>query len=97
MDEYILCAAIHYEVPGHYIHQPENIQKGFVICGWRHHNCIAIQNILNLDRLPQYTQGFLTNTNRFLSREEALVVARAAEQVGGTTHHRTKLFSEDLY
>lgn len=45
-------------------------------------------------------QGFIDNEGTFLSREEALVVAKAAGQINQfrkKTFPETKLFSEDLY
>jgi hypothetical protein len=39
-------------------------------------------------------QGFLTNTDRFVSREEA---AKIAFESGQITEETTRLFSEDLY
>ena len=38
--EYILCAAVHYNDLGMYARQPKNIETGYVICGCRHDNCI---------------------------------------------------------
>jgi hypothetical protein len=45
---------------------------------------------------PEYRkcEGFVTTHGRFVSREEALVIAQAVEQVGDTGY--SKLFSEDL-
>lgn len=48
--------------------------------------------------LTQRAQGFLTNTGRFVSRAEALRIARAAGQIirrcGGDSH---ALYSENLW
>ena len=41
-------------------------------------------------------QGFLSDTGIFLSREDALTVARNAGQLKKPTHHK-ELFSEDLW
>ena len=41
-------------------------------------------------------QGFLTNKNRFVDREEGMKIAIAAGQVD-ETYHKRDLFSEDLY
>lgn len=43
------------------------------------------------------TQGFLTSKGRFVNREEALEIARAAGQVGDDAGYKKQLFSEDLY
>jgi hypothetical protein len=100
--EYILCAANHYNDGEKQIHGPKNIESGFVICGRRHHNCIGIfakmvgfpydENGLKLMNTEE--QGFITNTDRFVSREEAAEIAFAAGQIKKQT---TRLFSEDLY
>ena len=100
--EYILCAANHYDDGEKQIHGPKNIESGFVICGRRHHNCISVfakmvgfpydENGFKLMNTEE--QGFLTNTDRFVSREEAAEIAFAAGQIKEQT---TRLFSEDLY
>ena len=42
-------------------------------------------------------QGFLTDTNEFVNREDALTIAMMAGQVEkGKTVHHSQLFSEDL-
>ena len=46
--ERILCAAIWYNDGKKHVHQPINIETGFVICGRRHHNCIGIADIFGL-------------------------------------------------
>ena len=44
-------------------------------------------------------QGFLTNTNRFVDREEALSIALNADQILENREHglTDELFSEDIY
>ena len=101
-EEYILCAANHYNDGTEHPHQPKNIKTGFVVCGHRHHNCIV--TFADIVGFP-YTeeghkihnteeQGFLTNTNRFVGREEAGLIAFTA---GQTKEFKTTLYSEDLY
>lgn len=96
--EKIICSAIWFDDYKEYQHQPKNIKTGFVICGRRHHNCFMIMKILtnsNYTKLDyEKEQGFLTNTNRFVDREEAAVIAKEANQTNYTV---TKLYSEDLY
>lgn len=98
MIEKILCAAILFDDKKEYVHQPKNIKSGLVICGRRHHNCFAIYTALR--GAPKgksdivVIQGFLTNTDRFVDREEALKIALNA---GQTTTTNSQLFSEDLY
>jgi hypothetical protein len=86
MNEYILCAAIWYKefTCESELHlrmkgmQPFNIDKGIVICGWRHGNCIAVTKAttglrtvtLAIDGVGEHTQGFLTSKNRFVDRYE---------------------------
>lgn len=97
--EYIICAAIHFDDGAPYIHQPKNIKQGFVVCGRRHHNIFYTVATLAKDLKKRLTydrqiQGFLTNKDRFLTREEAALVAFEA---GQTKELETKLISEDLY
>lgn len=97
MTEYILCAAIWFDDGKPYVHQPTNIKSGFVICGHRHHNCFTTLSLCANDKKAfnyKKKQGFLTNTNRFVTREEA---AQIAFDAGQTTELLTKLFSENLY
>jgi hypothetical protein len=108
--EYILCSAIWYKelyvMDNDIIRrrgmQPFNIDKGIVVTGWRHGNCIAIVKALcNLrtvqispDGVGKTVQGFLTNTNRFVDRKEAGKIAYTAEQINKPTN---SLYSENLY
>lgn len=104
--EYILCAAIWYKnftpkknvgVP-----LPVNCDKGVVICGHRHTNCIyTMSSITGLrtvergkDATGDHVQGFLTSKNRFVTREEAAQIALDFGQISQT---KRELFSEDLY
>lgn len=109
--EYILCAAVWYkdlpmkkpDILEHRGFRPFNVDKGVVVSGWRHGNCIyQMVAITGLRSVPseagEEVQGFLTNKNRFVDREEGYDIAEAAEQLnerprgGGRT-----LYSEDLY
>lgn len=104
--ERILCAAIWYmEVDGGEVvrgMQPSNTNKGIVVCGWRHGNCIKLmkeQTGLRTvtyanDGVGEHEQGFLTSKNRFVSRKEAGEIAFSAGQI---TKPTDCLFSEDLY
>jgi hypothetical protein len=97
--EYILCAAIHYKDGQTYNHQPKNIQKGYVVCGRRHHNCFITRAILQgFENHLDNTQGFLTNTDRFVTREEAYVIAIKSNQFKKKKSAiGNMLFSEDLW
>lgn len=106
--EFILCAANWYDDGIEHIHQCKNIKTGFVVCGRRHHNCIAIFAIMvgfpydekgeQLMRTEQ--QGFITitNTNRWVDRLEALKIAKEANQlITDKVNEVIGLYSEDLY
>jgi len=105
--EYILCAANHYNDDKEHHHQPKNIVHGFVICGRRHHNCISTFALMvgfpyddnGLKLMNTEIQGFLTNTNRFVDRLEALDIAIKANQLlpDERINERLGLFSENLY
>jgi hypothetical protein len=104
--EYILCAAIWYkeiplkkEIPGVL---PINCDKGLVVTGHRHGQCMWVMGCLTglrsvsnaEDGVGDYEQGFLTNTNRFVGREEASQIAFDSGQI---KQHKITLYSEDLY
>jgi hypothetical protein len=100
MTEKILCAAIWYKdfprTVSHYM--CTNIEKGVVLCGFRHHNIIG-QCMSLLDKkqfeMGEYEQGFITSKNRFLNREEAALLH--IENGGKLGYSTEELFSEDLY
>ena len=106
MKEYILCAAIWCkEIPlKKEIPQvlPKNCDKGIVVTGHRHGQCIwtigcltGLRCVSNApDGVGENIQGFLTNTNRFVDRKEAGQIAFTA---GQTEELKTTLYSEDLY
>ena len=104
--EYILCAAIWYkdielkkEIPQVL---PKNCDKGLVVLGHRHGQCMwtmasltGLRSVTNaVDGVGEYEQGFLTNLNRFVDREEAAQIAFDSGQI---TQHTITLYSEDLY
>ena len=107
-NEYILCAAIWYkdiplkkELPDGVMIRPINCDRGLVFCGHRHAQCmytmVSITGIRSVEsEIGEYIQGFLTNKNRFVDREEAMIIAEEADQIIGYTHSN-QLFSEDLY
>lgn len=103
--ERILCAANWYldlelvrnDFPkGHLL--PKNIDKGIVFSGHRHLQCLY--QMIAMTGKTQHeagkeTQGFLTNKNRFVNREEG---AKIHIENGGKLNYSTKeLYSEDLY
>ena len=94
--EYILCSAIWYQDGESYLHQPKNIEYGFVICGRRHHNIINTigQKFFFKTSENKHIEGFLTNLDRFVDRREA---AKIAFEYGQIQHSKNSLYSEDLY
>jgi len=103
MSEYILCAAIWYkEIPLKKVFDnvlPKNCDRGLVVCGHRHGQCMWTMGALTglrsvLPEVGDYEQGFLTNKNRFVDRDEGLKISIAAGQTKRTTG---QLYSEDLY
>jgi len=106
-EEFIVCSAIHFDDKQKHVHQPFNIETGFIICGLRHHNCYATLSIfdtekeiyLNVDS-GRKGQGFLTSKNRFVGRKEAFQIAKRQNQIYHHLHDETnenELVSEDLY
>lgn len=104
MKEYILCSAIWYKdlplVKKDLANQnPVNVDRGIVFCGHRHPHCmysmIAITGKRSVEpEVGEYVQGFLTNKNRFVGREEAAIIAFDANQI---KEEKETLYSEDLY
>lgn len=100
--EYIICAAIWYKDLPSQTFLPKNIEYGMIVCGYRHPHCIDIVKILSGLRTVQIAPdgvgstitGFLTNTNKFVNREEAAHIAYLAGQISEPSD---KLFSEDIY
>lgn len=103
--EKIICAAIWYQdLPDqHFL--PKNLDHGLVVCGHRHGHCIDIVKVLSglrtvqiaPDGVGETTQGFLTDTNRFVNREDALLIAKGANQLNGRVRYGNELYSEDIY
>jgi len=103
----IICSANHYRDSRVHVHQPRNIATGFVVCGRRHHNCINTftqivsfpysEQALTIKRTE--TQGFLTNTNLFVDRKLALLIALHAKQLIHSKYidPNVGLTSEDIY
>lgn len=100
-NEYIICAAIHFDDGNVHVHQPKNIDTGFVVAGWRHHNCFATLAIISKKTTKQkefaQVQGFLTNTGRFVDREEGAKIALGCKQIARLNYGKNILYSEDLY
>jgi len=107
--EFIICAANRYDDGQKHGHQPINITHGFVVCGRRHHNCIStFAQIVGFPYSEEghrihrtEVQGFLTNTNRFVTRQQAYKIAFEADQIIGPNKgcptNSIGLTIEDLY
>jgi hypothetical protein len=76
------------------------IYKGKIYTGWRHDR-IGLQMLKDGVLSPPFpggkAQAFVTNTGRFVSREEALAIAKAAGQYIRKTGNQHHLFSEELW
>jgi hypothetical protein len=102
-NEYIICAAIHFDDGKQYLHQPKNIKTGYVICGRRHHNCYLTNSLIHKGSLDWkkefiHIQGFLTNADRFVDRKEAYEIAFKVNQISDKVFDEEgSLISEDLY
>lgn len=98
MTERVICAAVWIDDGRAHDHQPT--PTGFVLAGWRHHNCIALAQCLkeygavDEEQRAGRNQGFLTSTGRYVGREEGARIALAAGQIEA---EKRLLFSEDLY
>jgi len=93
----IICAATLFYDGKKHDHQPENVTEGFVLCGRRHHNIFNTFTVLGVNRLEiieNQNQGFLTDTDQFVTRERA---GKIAFKAGQTTELKKILYSEDLY
>lgn len=105
MLEIILCAAIWYQDLATAIRRPTNINKGLVVLGHRHPDCISTVLCLSGKRTVEISddgvgktiQGFITNTNRFVDREEAAIIALNSKQISKLNYSNVTLYSEDLY
>lgn len=80
--------------------RPYNVNKGIVISGWRHPNCmyqmVAITGLRSCE-VGEYVEGFLTNKNRFVDRIEGAKIALSSKQIVELNFSSNKLYSEDLY
>lgn len=96
--EYVLCAAIKRKSPIKVMRQnykTNSLEEDDIYSieiGRRHNDILARFDKANLEVMKQ---GFYTSYGRFVSREEALQIAKDAGQIQETDSNR--LFSEDLY
>jgi hypothetical protein len=78
----ILCAAVWFKgtkIEG--LPLPTNIDRGIVIAGRRHNDCVFIYLHLTRKPITNYLDGFLTASNRFVDRVEALKIAKESNQL----------------
>lgn len=61
-----------------------------------HHVLMALDHVLPGRAIEAHEQGFMTNTGRYVTRQEAAMIATQAGQVA-TLHAPPQLFSEDLW
>jgi len=93
MKEFIICAAV------------RNEETDKIHYGHRHSHCLAAANdelswTLSRQQICKIKleQGFITSQNRFVNREEALMIALDNNQVIDKSEIRgNRLYSEDLY
>lgn len=95
----IICSAIEFDVKiSHPVYKVRNSDK-LVLCGHRHPHIIG--QWVTMTGLPMhavsYTQGFLTEDNMFVTRDEALMMAQNSGQVGYGRYSSVDLYSEDIY
>lgn len=76
-----------------------DVDYGLVVTGFRHGNIISMMSKLTGKRSPElgeHIQGFLTNKNRFVDREEAMnLMLENTDKIDFI--NKRELFSEDLY
>lgn len=63
----------------------------------RHHHVFEYMYNMGVEDHRDHTQGFVTDTGRFVDRKEALAIAKAANQLIRKTSPEYLLFSEDLW
>lgn len=99
-EEYILCSAIHYFNFENTDNLPLNLNKGILITGRRHSDCIFTWWKLTATQTnnSNSTQGFLSSTNKFYNRQDAIFIAMLSGQITKEkVNEITQLYSEDLW
>lgn len=109
--EKVLCAACYFPDGNVYSHQPRNIDNGFVVCGWRHHNCISLADLCVKGSPPKTDDDVYGPTKHiryrnmevqgFLTSKGNFVdrteAAVLAYSAGQIADKKDELYSEDLY
>jgi hypothetical protein len=78
---------------------PYNVDVGIVFSGFRHINCICQMYAITGKRNSEVgnsIQGFLTNKNKFVDRQEGAEIALVSRQID-RLQYGSMLYSEDLY
>lgn len=98
-EPYILCAAVYFPDNLKHTDQPVNIESGFVVAGRRHGNCYYTLELMkiDIDQCKKSNEGFLTSDNRFLNRQEAVLLAKERNQLILIKYTPEILTSENLY
>lgn len=93
MKESIVCSAIWFDDKKNHPEQP--VKNGFVACALKHSTCFSTIYTINIRLVEmEKTEGFMTNKNRFVSREEA---AKIAYEAGQIREKVLSLNSDDLF
>ena len=98
--ERIISSAILFKDEKIYAYQPINISSGFVVTGYRHSNIYTTMAILCPDlsyKKIKRLEGFLTDKNRFITRDEAYDLATENGQFIADGRLYKQLYSEDLW
>jgi hypothetical protein len=104
--ETIVAAAVRLPVPSELRAQEWNGQRCYpdhiIVTApppARHHTLLHPLSDIYQRRIAPEDQGFITSTARFVGREEALEIVRAAGQpmIDHPSRHARQLFSEDLW
>ena len=79
---------------------PKDSEYPQIVCGKRHCDCFAwmFKHQVEYDKMT-HVQGFLTNTNQFVDRYEAMNMALDWGQVSANDGYESgqQLYSEDLW
>lgn len=79
---------------------PADSEYPQVVCGKRHWNCLEwmFKHNIDYDKVT-HVQGFLTNTDQFVDRYEAMNLALDWGQISEADGYQSgqQLFSEDLW
>ena len=97
-DVYIICSAVWINDGKQHVHQPNNVESGYVVAGRRHCNCFHTLTMMHSDYMEYKKHhpecGFLTSDNEWASRYKASRIAFKAGQIDKLTNGMS---SEDLY